>query len=109
MRVQGLGGVRDSNNKIMAGLAWFGGTGTSSVFQIAVGFGNMFSPDCQPIVTATIRSVIEDRLFIRTYALDGGDKINSQGFIAAGYAYTNPGWDKNTVNALFVDWIAVGW
>jgi hypothetical protein len=109
VRMQGLAGQRDSNNRILAGTSWWGGTATSSVFQIVVGFGSYFSPDCQPIITTTIRSVGEDRLFHRTYALDGSHAINSQGCIVAGYAYTNQGWDKNTVSALFVDWIAVGY
>lgn len=95
--------------KILAGISYFPGTSGSSLFYIPVSFGDYFSPDCYPVVTTALRSVGEDRLFHRIYALDGSHWITSSGFMIAGYAYTNPGWDKNTVDNLHVDYIAVGY
>lgn len=80
---------------------------------VEVGFGNVFSPGCQPVVVCTVASYWSHRKYATICGFDGTEIIDHRGFKAVIGSYEgtvrgNAAWSVLNVGG-HVNWIAIGY
>lgn len=104
---------RQAGIKILSGKAVYAPSPLDWL-HVEVGFGNVFSPGCQPVVVCTVASGWSHRKYATIAGLGGtGEFIDHRGFIAVVCSYEglyrgNSKWSVHDVGG-HLNWMAIGY